>query len=111
MFACRDYRLQEDPSIEEQRRLVVARLGWVPRSHDRERSPNRQAERLEEEAREMEREARILEREPLRAPVNERTRRALTLQIEHLYRVIRRNRAAARRLRDATPPPTAKRRR
>ena len=102
IFACRDYRYQ-DPSLDEQRRTVAVRLGFIPRSHLRARSPNFRAAELENEARDREREMELLRRELQRAPANDPDRRSLELQIQHLANVVRRSRAAARRLRSPSP--------
>ena len=109
VFACRDVRLLE-PSVEEQRQTIVRRLGFTPRSHTEEWSSAARAEQLDEAADTMEREIRILRREPVRAPVSERTRRILELQIEHLLEEVRRHRVAARQLRRGDVPPSPKRR-
>ena len=102
VFACRDYRYQE-PSLDEQRRTVAVRLGFIPRSHLRAHSPNFRAAELENEARDRERELELIRRELQRAPANDPDRRSLELQIQHLDNVIRRSRAAARRLRSPSP--------
>ena len=84
----------------------MARLGYVPRSHRRTRSPSYRARLLEEEADEMEREIELLRQEPRRAPASAAVQRALQLQITYLETEVRRSRAAARRLRSPPPPPS-----
>ena len=103
VFNCRDYRLEE-PDFDEQRRIVVRRLGFTPRSHRIEYEFNWRG--IEDRADDMEREIRILRREPIRAPISPRTRRALELQIDHLEGQVRRHRAASRTLQGLAPPPS-----
>ena len=70
---------------------MAVRLGFIPRSHIRTRSPNYRARMLDHEADGMEKEVDLLRRELQRAPTSEVETRAIRLQIEHVSRMIQRN--------------------
>ena len=106
-FRYRDYRLDE-LSLEDQRRIVVRRLGWTPLSHDDNHPLG--PRNLDDYADTLEREIAILRREPRRAPASPRTQRILDIQVDSLTERVRRYRAAARTLRGAPSPPPKRRR-